>query len=111
MHLTDVSDCHCVASHPVSPCLARPVYNTSPMLAPCTVIDVDPVPAPLSLRVMLRLGTSTDHASVTLPPVCPAVITTRRVPLAPCTVTDVDPVPARFLMRVMLIDPRSDDHA
>jgi hypothetical protein len=61
-HLTDVSDSHCVASHPVSPCLDRPVYDTSPMLAPCTVTDVDPVPARLPMRAMLIDPRSDDHA-------------------------------------------------
>ncbi len=45
LHLTDVSDSHSVALHPVCSPRARPVYVTSPMPAPCTVIDPDPVPA------------------------------------------------------------------
>jgi hypothetical protein len=51
MHRTDVSDCHSVPSHPV--CLWRmfAVYETSPMLDPCTVIDADPVPARLVRRI------------------------------------------------------------
>jgi hypothetical protein len=61
-HLTDVSDSHCVASHPVSLCLDRPVYDTSPMLDPCMVIIVKPVPARLSMRAMLIDPRSDDHA-------------------------------------------------
>ena len=61
-HLTDVSDSHCDASYPLNPCLDRPVYDTSPMLDPCTVTDVDPVPARLTLRVMLVDPRSDDHA-------------------------------------------------
>ena len=84
MHLTDVSDCHCVASHPVCPSLARPVYDTSPMLAPCTVIDVDPVPARFLRRARLSPEASTEHVWLTLPTRSPTVTTTRRVPPAPC---------------------------
>jgi hypothetical protein len=35
---TDVSESHCVPSHPVSPDRNIPVYHTSPRLDPCTVI-------------------------------------------------------------------------
>jgi len=62
LHLTDVSDSHPVASHPVCPSRALPVYDTSPMLAPCTVTDADPVPAPLTRRITLKRIVSTDHA-------------------------------------------------
>jgi hypothetical protein len=91
-HLTDVSDSHSVASHPVCPSRARPVYVTSPMLAPCTVTDADPVPARFCPRITLKPPTSTDHPCVTLPPRSPTVIVTRRVPRAPCVtrhLTDV----------------------
>ena len=54
------------------------------MLDPCTVTDTDPVPAKFCLRTMLTPPKSTDHPCVTLPPLSPAVITTRRVPRAPC---------------------------
>jgi hypothetical protein len=37
------------------------------MLAPCTVTDLDPVPARLPLRVMLIDPRSDDNASLTLP--------------------------------------------
>merc|ERR1712091_27024 len=92
-HLTDVSDSHSVASHPVCPSRARPVYATSPMLAPCTVTDADPVPARFCRRITLKAPTSADHPCVTLPPPrSPTVITSRRVPRAPCVtmhLTDV----------------------
>ena len=48
-HLIKVSDSHSVASHPVCPSRARPVYVTSPIPAPCTVNDADPVPARFNL--------------------------------------------------------------
>ena len=62
MHLTDVSDSQSVASHPVCPSRALPVYVISPRLAPCTVTDADPVPARLSRRLKLTVPTSADHA-------------------------------------------------
>jgi len=91
-HLTDVSDSHSVASHPVCPSRARTVYVTSPMLAPWIVTDAEPVPARFCRRITLNDLKSTDHACVTLPPRCPAVITTRCVPRPPCVtmhLTDV----------------------
>src|SRR6056300_729219 len=84
MHLIDVSDSHSVASHPVCPSRALPVYATSPMLAPCSVTDAEPVPARLLRRAMLSPAMSVDQPSDTLAPRSPAVITTRRVPRAPC---------------------------
>ena len=84
MHLTDVSDSHSVASHPVCPSRARPVYETSPMLDPCKVTDAEPDPAALIRRIMLTPAKSTDQAWVMLLPLSPAVITTRRVPRDPC---------------------------
>ena len=84
-HLTDVSDSHPVASHPVFPARPRAVNLTSPMLDPCTVIDAAPVPARFCRRVALTPPPmSDDHACVTLPPRTPAVITTRLVPRPPC---------------------------
>jgi hypothetical protein len=84
LHLTDVSDCQSVPSHPVCPVRPRTVYITIPMLDPCTVIDAEPVPARFPRRVLLILVVSTDQAFVTLPIRCPTVITDRRVPPAPC---------------------------
>ncbi len=92
LHRTDVSDSQSVASHPVCPSRARPVLLTSPMLAPCTVIDAEPVPARFCRRITLNAPTSTDHPCVLLPPRSPTVITIRRVPQAPCVtlhLTDV----------------------
>jgi hypothetical protein len=43
------------------------VCVTSPMLAPCTVTDADPVPARFCRRITLKAPTSTDHPCVTLP--------------------------------------------
>ena len=53
------------------------------MLDPCTVTDVDPVPARLSRCIILIDARSTDHTCDMLPPDSPTVITTRRVPRAP----------------------------
>ena len=83
-HLTDVSDAHSVDSHPVLPYRACPVYLTMPMLAPCTVIDADPVPARFDARIRLTLPASTLHPCVALAPCSTPVTTTRRLPLAPC---------------------------
>jgi len=60
MHLTDVSDSHSVASHPVCPSRTVAVNATSPSPAPCTVTDVEPVPALLARRTTLMLPTSTE---------------------------------------------------
>ena len=47
---------------------------------------IDPVPARFVRLVMLSPGTSTDHTSVTLPALDPAVTDTRRVPIDPCAI-------------------------
>jgi hypothetical protein len=65
-HLTDVSDAQSVDSHLVVEYRARPVYVTMPMLAPCTVIDADPVPARFTGRALLNLPKSIDHTWLTL---------------------------------------------
>ena len=74
-----------ILSVPPEPC---PVYATSPMLAPCTVTDAEPVPARLPLRrAMLSPAMYLDRPcpqTHTPAPRSPAVITTRRVPRAPC---------------------------
>ena len=91
-HLTAVSDSQSVPSHPVCPRRPLAVCRTTPMSAPCTVIDLDPVPARFDLRVVLAMGISSDTAIVKLPPLCPTVITDRRLRPAPCPVrhtTDV----------------------
>ena len=97
LHLTDVSDAHSVASHPVCPSRPRPVYAVLPMPAPCTVIDAD-TPAPrFAPCITLSPGTSVVHACVRLPDPSPAVTTAR---LDPCT-----PVPTLHLTDV------SDTHS
>jgi hypothetical protein len=83
-HRTDVSDCHCVASHPVCPSLPLSVKATNPILDPCTVIDADPVPAWFTRSILLTDAVSTDQPCVKLPPRDATVITTRRDPAAPC---------------------------
>ena len=63
-----------------------PVYATSPMLAPCTVTDAEPVPARLPLRRPMLSPAMSDRPcpqTHTPAPRSPAVITTRRVPRAP----------------------------
>jgi hypothetical protein len=85
LHRTDVSDLHSVPSHPVSPDRIIAVRATSPMLAPCTVTDADPVPARFPRYNMpLTEPRSAEYAAVILPGRSPAEITTRRVPQAPC---------------------------
>ena len=79
-HLKDVSDSQSVPSHPVCPPPPLVVYANTPMLAPCTVTEADPVPARFSRRVTLRDPTSTENAADKLAPRSPPVITTRRVP-------------------------------
>jgi len=44
-HRTDVSESHSVPSHPVCPIRPSAVKATGPMIDPCTVTDVDPIPA------------------------------------------------------------------
>jgi hypothetical protein len=82
-HRIDVSDSHSVASHPVCPVRASPVYATSPRLAPCTVTDADPDPARFTDRVRLTTEIPIEKPDVTLDDRSPAVITTRRVPRVP----------------------------
>jgi hypothetical protein len=83
-HLTDVSDAHYVDSHLVLPYQVLCVYVTLPMLAPCTVIEADPVPARFDARTRLTLPASTLQPPDALALRPPTVITTRRVPAAPC---------------------------
>ena len=64
MHRTDVSDSHSVPSHPVCPSRAIAVYATSPSPAPCTVTDVDPVPARFPLRITLIVCTSYEWRAI-----------------------------------------------
>ena len=119
MHLTDVSDSQAVPSQPVRPDLKLPVWLTCPMPAPCTVIDADPEPARFPRRITLNPAPSTDHPCVTLPPLSPAVITTRRVDPAPCPtrhltdVSDSQSVPSHPVfptraLTVCLTTPRLD---
>src|SRR6056300_1625463 len=75
-HLTEVSDSHPVASHPVDPCRTWLLYPTSPNPTPCTVMLLDPVPAALLFIKVLTTATSAETASVMLPMVDPTVITT-----------------------------------
>ena len=81
-HVNDVSETHLLPSHPVLPTRLLLVNPLIPIPAPCTVKDTDPVFARFCLCSTLSPTTSTDQASVRLPPVCPAVNTTRRVPCA-----------------------------
>jgi hypothetical protein len=83
-HRTDDSEHHSVDSHAVSIIRIASVYVVSPKLVPCTVTLADPVPARFRRVVKLRLGSSIDHASVTVPTRSPAVNIIRRVPLTPC---------------------------
>ena len=83
-HLTAVSDSQSVPSHPECPSRPLAVCLATPRPDPCTVIDAEPVPPPLARRTMLPTDTSSDTAIVKLPPLCPTVITARRVPRTPC---------------------------
>jgi hypothetical protein len=85
-HRTDDSDHHSIDSHAVSMIRIASVYVVSPKLLPCTVTLADPVPARFRRVVMLRIGVSIDHASVTLPTRCPVVNIILRVPRTPCDV-------------------------
>ena len=86
MQTIDVSDSHSVASQPVWPALDLPVYGTSPMLAPCTVTDDDPVLALFVGRAMLITPTSFEYISDCVPPLAPAVIVIRRDPCIPALI-------------------------
>jgi len=86
MQLIDVSDSHCVASQPVWPFLDLAVYAISPMLAPCTVIDADPVLALFVGLVMLTILISYEYISDCVPPLPPAVIVIRRDPCTPALI-------------------------
>jgi len=82
-HLIDVSDTHSVASHPVRDKRALLVSRAKDMPVPCTVIEIEPIPARLPLRDRLTASTSADQAWLVLPRCDPTVITTRRVPKDP----------------------------
>eukprot|EP00277_Geminigera_cryophila_P005018 CAMPEP_0179429170 /NCGR_PEP_ID=MMETSP0799-20121207/14629_1 /TAXON_ID=46947 /ORGANISM="Geminigera cryophila, Strain CCMP2564" /LENGTH=242 /DNA_ID=CAMNT_0021204971 /DNA_START=507 /DNA_END=1231 /DNA_ORIENTATION=- len=58
MHVMAVLDDQPVASHPVCPCRARPVYAIFPMLAPYTVTVENPVGCWFKACMMLKPGTS-----------------------------------------------------
>ena len=91
-HCTAVSDTHEVDSHPVCPARDLALLNTTPSLAPNTVIIDEPVPARFVPRDTLNDATSNDDTPLTLPPLIPPVRTTRLVPFAPCWIrhlTDV----------------------
>ena len=60
-----------------------PVELLNPTPAPCTVTHADPVPAVFPLRITLMAVASTDHASLTLPALCPMDKTVRFVPPPP----------------------------
>jgi hypothetical protein len=83
---TDVSDHHPDASHAVSVTRIAAEYVASPKFDPCTVTLADPVPARFRRVVMLSIGVSIDHASVTVPTRSPVVNIIRRVPRTPCDV-------------------------
>jgi hypothetical protein len=85
-HSTTDSDHHSVDSHAVSMIRIASVYVVSPKLVPWTVTLADPVPARFTRIVMLSIGMSIDHASVTLPTRSPTVSIIRRVPRNPCDV-------------------------
>jgi hypothetical protein len=82
-HRTDDSDHHSDASHAVSMTRMASVYVVSPKLVPCRVTLADPVPARFTRVVMLRLGSSIDHASVTVPARSPVVNIILCVPRTP----------------------------
>ena len=118
-HLTDVSDSQSVPSHLVCPCLEPIEYARNPMLEPCKVIDVDPVPARLARRAALTIPTSYDQEALALPSLLPTVITTRRVPRVPCPamhltdVSDSHSVPSHIVLPsrarpVYVASPRLD---
>ena len=63
----DVSDSHSVDSHPVCPPRPIAVRAASPSPDPCTVTDVEPVPATLLRDAPLMLPASIEYPSVRLP--------------------------------------------
>ena len=103
-HLTDVSESQSVPSHLVCPCLEPIEYDRKPMLDPCKVMDVDPVPARFIRRDTLTIPISYDQESLTLPGLLPTVIITRRVPREPCpirhltAVADSHSVPSHIVL-------------
>ena len=118
-HLADVSDPHSVPSHLVCPCLEPIEYACKPMLDPCSVMDVDPVPAQFTRRDTLTIPVSYDQESLTLPGLLLMVIITRRVPREPCPVrhlTDVSDshsvpshiVPPSWMRPVYVVSPMLD---
>ena len=83
LHCIDVSDSHSVDSHPVCPARPIAVSDVSPSPDPCTVTDVEPVPATLLRDAPLMLPPSIEYPSVMLPPRSPAVTSAAAVPRVP----------------------------
>jgi hypothetical protein len=104
MHRTDVSDAHFVPSHPVCPDRTITVKATSPTPAPCTVTDVDPVPALFAPRNKM-LPTSTDNAMLPVPTLSHVVIKTRFDPRATCPIRHRIDVPDSHSVPPQLVGP------
>ena len=85
MHIIDVSACHIVCSHAVTPVRAPDVERVCPMLAPCRVTLDEPVAARFARLTILLLTRSAEPALVTLPTFLPKESETRRLPAALCS--------------------------
>ena len=88
LHRALLSDSQLVCSHPVLPARILGLgLPKDPRPAPCSVTLADPVVAmPFPPRAVLIRLLSTDHATLTLPPRCPALTAARRLPATPVLV-------------------------
>jgi hypothetical protein len=96
-HTAEVSDAQPVPSHMLCPSLPDTDCPASPILAPCIVTLVDPLPPAFTRRPVLDYAESTESAPLRLP--------TRRHPLIANSLLPAIPAPASHRTDV------SDSHA
>jgi hypothetical protein len=84
LHLTDVSDSHVDRSHPVLHILAAAVYDSAPILPPCTVMLDAPVAAPLVDATALNEPCSPVKTCVADLMRTPTLSDARLLPIIPC---------------------------
>jgi hypothetical protein len=84
LHLTDVSDSRVDRSHPVLHILAAAVYDSAPILPPCTVMLDAPVAAPLVDATALNEPCSPVKTCVADLMRTPTLSDARLLPIIPC---------------------------
>ena len=80
------SESHAVRSHADCPGRAAPVYETSPRPSPVTVTLYEPLVAPFTLNIVLKLDLSDEKPSLSLPGRPPTLSDTLILPFDPSPV-------------------------